>query len=180
MFRAVESRLPDFEEILPVYAVLVFFLFGWATIDFFWKLPAWLFYLNLGEVGVIYSYAVVTEFIESLIYLCFLLALAAILPVQILKNRFQTRGTIAALVILGFIELTSYFIAFRDRSPGVSALVALLICGLLGGALLWLSSKYVFFEQAIRFVVDRMIIFLYVYLPMAGIAFIVVLIRNAK
>jgi len=179
MFRALQSRLPDFKEILPVYAVLVFFLFGWATIAFFWKLPAWLFYLNLGEVGVIYSYAAVTEFLESLIYLCFLLALAAILPAQILKNRFQIRGAIAALFILGFIELTSYFIAFRELAPAVSALVALLICGVLGAALLWLSSKFVFFEQAICFAVDRMIIFLYVYMPIAGIAFIVVLIRAA-
>ena len=179
MFRAMKSRLPDFNEILPVYAVLVFFLFGWATIDFFWKLPAWLFYLNLGEVGVIYSYGAVTEFIESLIYLCILLVLAAILPAQIMKNKFQIRGTIAALFILGIIELTSYFIAFRDIKPAVSALVALLICGLLGTALLWLSSKYVFIEQVIRQTVDRMVIFLYVYLPMAGIAIIVVLIRNA-
>ncbi len=179
MFRAMKSRLPDFKEILPVYAALVFFLFGWATIAFFWKLPAWLFYLNLGEVGVIYSYAALTEFFESLIYLCILLALAAILPAQILKNRFQIRGTIAALFMLGLIELTSYFIAFQELNPAASALYALLICVVLGAALLWLSSKYVFFDRAVRIVVDRLVIFLYVYLPIAGISLILVLIRIA-
>lgn len=179
MFRAIQSRLPDFKDILPVYAVLVFFLFGWATVAFFWKLPAWLFYLNLEEVGVIYSYAAVTEFFESLIYLFILLVIAAILPAQLLKNRFQIRGTISALFILGFIELTSYFIAFRELTPIVSALTALLICGVLEAGLFWLSSKYVFFDQAVRFAVDRLIIFLYVYLPIAGIAFILVSIRIA-
>ena len=179
MFRAVQSRLPDFKEILPVYAVLVFFLFGWATIAFFWKLPAWLFYLNLREVGVIYLYAAVTELFESLFYLCVLLALAAILPAGILKSRFQIRGTIAAFFILGLIELTSYFIAFQELNSVISVSIALLICGVLGAALIGLSSKYVVFERAIRFLADRMVVFLYVYLPIAGIAFVLVLIRIA-
>ena len=79
--------------------------------------------------------------------------------------------------MLGFIELMSYFIAFQERSSTVSALIALPICVVLGGALLWLTSKYVYFERAVRFAADRMIIFLFVYLPVAGIAFILVLMR---
>lgn len=128
---------------------------------------------------MIYLYAAVTELFESLLYLFILLALAAILPAEILKNRFQIRGTIAALFMLGFIDLTSYFIAFHELNPAVSALYALSICGVLGAVLLWLSSKYVFFERAVRFAVDRAIIFLYVYLPIAAIALIVVLVRVA-
>jgi len=58
-------------------------------------------------------------------------------------------------------------------------LYALLICVVLGAALLWLSSKYVFFDRAVRIVVDRLVIFLYVYLPIAGISLILVLIRIA-
>lgn len=178
MFRALQSRLPDFKEILPVYAVLVFFLFGWATIAFFWKLPAWLFYLNLGEVGVIYLYTAFTEFFESLIYLGVLLIFCGFLPAHFLKDRFAVRGTITAIALPGFILLTNYIIAIQKIAPALSALAAFVICGGLAFAWIWLSSRYIVFEQTARFLVERTPVFLYVYAPIVIISLIVVLVRN--
>lgn len=178
MLQVLMKRLPNIEAILPVYAILVFILYGWETIAFFWKVPAWLFYLGLGEVGVIYSYGVVNEFVESLAYLILLLMLAAILPASILKEKFQTRATLIALFLLGSVYLISYLIAFQEVERVKAALFTISTGMVLDILLLWLSAKFAFLERAIIFLTNQVTIFLYVYAPITAIALVVILIRN--
>jgi hypothetical protein len=177
MMQALKARLPAFKEALPVYAVLVFILYGWATIALLWKLPAWLFYLKLSEIGVVYAYGVVNEFVESVIYAFLIIALAAALPASFLKNKFQTRGTLIAVFLLGVIYLTSYLIAFHEVDRVKAVLIALALFGALDAILFWLTSKISFLDRAVIFITDQMPVFLYVYAPITVISASVILFR---
>lgn len=177
MMQVLKARLPDLKAVLPVYAVLVFVLYGWMTITFFWKMPAWLFYLNLGEIGIIYSYGIVNEFVESVVYIFLVLMLAAALPPSFLRDRFQTRGTLIVVFLLGVVYLMSYLIAFQEVDRLKAALFALMIFGILNVILLWVSAKFSFVNRVIVFVTDQMTIFLYIYAPITAISFLVILFR---
>jgi hypothetical protein len=177
MISAIKSRLPQGKEILPVYAVIVFFLLGWATLAFFWKFPAWLNYLTLGEVVVLYLYAAFTEFLESLVYLFFLLLLCTLLPSKLLKDNFPVRGTLAAVALPGLILLTDYLIMFREFAAWQAALAALVIVCVLVMLLIWLSGKYRAVEKGLLAFGDRTILFLYLYIPLMIVSSVVVLAR---
>lgn len=177
MMQVFKARLPDLKTVLPVYAVLVFVLYGWMTIAFFWKMPAWLFYLNLGEIGIIYSYGIVNEFVESVVYIFLVLMLAATLPPSFLRDRFQTRGTLIVVFLLGVVYLMSYLIAFQEVDRLKAALFALMIFGILNVILLWVSAKFSFVNRVIVFMTDQMTIFLYIYAPITAISFLVILFR---
>jgi len=177
MIQVLKARLPDLKTVLPVYAVLVFMLYGWMTIVFFWKMTAWLFYLNLGEIGVIYSYGVFNEFVESVIYIFLLLMLTVALPTSFLRDKFQTRGTLIAVFLLGVVYSMSYLIAFQEIDRLKAALFALMVFGILNVILLWVSVKFSFVNRVIVFVADQMIIFLYIYAPITVISFLVILFR---
>jgi hypothetical protein len=177
MISAIKSRLPGVKEILPVYAVIVFFLLSWATLAFFWKFPAWLNYLTLGEVTVLYLYAAFTEFLESLVYLLILLLLCIILPSKFLKDGFLVRGTIAAVAMPGLILLVNYLIVFHEFTAWQAALSGLMLMGAVVALLIWLTAKYQTVEKGVLLFGDRTVIFLYLYIPLMIISSVVVLAR---
>ena len=76
------NRLPKSQAILQVYAVIAVMLSAWTITSFLWKLSAWLLVLNLGEILTVFSYAMVTNLIESLIVLFSLLLICILLPVR--------------------------------------------------------------------------------------------------
>lgn len=175
---ALKSRLPARGEIGSVYAVILFFLFGWATIIFFWKFPAWLYYATLGEIAVYYLYLAVTEALEGLLYLAALLLACALLPASWFKEKFIVRGTIAALALPAFLLLTQYFIAYHEFGKGLAALLALLLAGGLASLWMGLAARRAIFERAARLLAERTPVFLYVYLPLAVVALAILAVRN--
>ncbi|MBI5294292.1 MAG: hypothetical protein HY869_02370 [Chloroflexi bacterium] len=178
MLRVLTSRLPGRGEIGSVYAVILFFLFGWVTIIFFWKFPAWLYYANLGEVAIFYLYTAATEALEGLVYLAAILLLSAVLPASWFKDKFTVRGTIAALALPAWLLLVQYFIAYHEFGRGPAVLAATLISGGLAALWMWLSMKYIALERMARLLAERTPVFLYVYIPIAIISLTILLVRN--
>ncbi|HEY3476819.1 MAG TPA: hypothetical protein VGK56_19535, partial [Anaerolineales bacterium] len=97
----MESRLPDRRAIIQVYAVIAVMFAGWTITAFLWKLSAWLLLLNLGEVFILFSYAMAANFLESLIILAGLLAACVFLPPRFLRDDFVVRGTILSVGVVG-------------------------------------------------------------------------------
>ena len=57
MFRLISNRLPKFQSLMPVYAVIVFMVYTWTIYTFIRYLPYWLNFLNVSEILAIFSYA---------------------------------------------------------------------------------------------------------------------------
>jgi len=175
---AIFNRLPNLKQIAPVYAVCVIVIYSWTTLWFFWKLPSWLFYMNAGEIALVYAYLLVTNFLESLLAVCVPIVLGFILPPKWFRDSFVSRGTSLVLLGLGYFMFLAYQFQAKDDYPSVllkarSVTLALGIIALL----VILIAKIPFLNKAFGFIAERVTIFLYVYIPLSLVSLVVVLPR---
>lgn len=174
----MRKRLPDSQAILQVYAVIAVILSGWTVTAFLWKLSAWMLLLNLAEILTIFSYAMAANLLESLIVLLVLLAACVLLPARTLRDDFVVRGTILSTGLIGaLVAFVSYHMHFGMES-GSRLLIPPLIILLLTAFLLIFSSKFSFMRSTAMWVSDRLVVFLFILLPLFLILSVYVIYRN--
>jgi hypothetical protein len=165
-------------EILPVYAVIATVIFVWSLVTFFWKLPSWLFFLTVGEILTILAYTLAFDLLESLVWLGAFLLLAFLLPPVVLRNRFAERGSIVGLVLLGSIAL--FIMRYSSLGPAVMRQTSLwvVVTLLLGTTLIYLSTRIQAVSDVVLAFTDRLIVFLFLFVPLGVVSSLVVLLRN--
>src|SRR5258706_1416168 len=95
------GRLPDFQSILGLYAIITFAVYSWTIFISFYKLPSWVFYLTIPQIVSVYAYAFTANLIESFIVLMCLLILHYTLFIPFRNGKeFQTRSTLFSLAVL--------------------------------------------------------------------------------
>jgi hypothetical protein len=172
------SRLPERGQIAQVYAVAVLLIYGWTIMWFFWKLPAWLHFLNAGEILTVLIYALGTSFIESLIALCLPLAFALALPVGWFRRVFVARGAALMLAVLGSLMAVAFQFQNREELPGILRAVWPVPMILLGiGVFVHLAGRIPILRRSLEVIADRATIFLYVTLPLSTISLVVLAAR---
>lgn len=175
------QRLPKRQAILQVYAVIAVMLSAWTITAFLWKLSAWLLILNLGELLTVFSYSMLASLAESLIVLLVLLVVCALFPTFFLRDGFEVRGTILAI---GLIASLMAFVKFDMEfgvGMGLKLLLAPLAVLLLTAILLGVSPRFQVVQRlhsVIRWIADRMLVFLYILVPLFVIVFVYVIFRN--
>ena len=172
-------RFPTISATLPVYAVIAVPIFGWTITSWLWKLPSWLNFLTPGEIAGIFFYAMLTAFVESVFICSFFLLLSFLLPSALLRDQFIVRGTWLALglavSVLGngvWRGMTRF--TYAEISLAVWSLISLLVVTLLTVV----SAKVRFMVRAAEWVSDRLIIFLYILIPLSIISILIVIVRN--
>ncbi len=174
----MKNRFPRIQDVVPVYAVISCMIYGWTFVLFFWKLPSWLHYMTLSQVFGAFSYGILTNLIESLIVIGGLLGLCALLPSRYLRDAFVDRGSTITIIALGSVMLYQYqFRAVRsdfanEIRPWFIATVFVILL------FVFLMAKIRFLKSAIINISDRMIIFLYIFIPLSVICVLDVVIRN--
>lgn len=173
------ARLPDRQSILYVYATAVFMVYGWTLYTSFWKVPSWFFYLTLGEVLSLYSYSFVINFLESLLLVFPLLLFGVVLPARWWNRHFVPYGMAWVVSIAGSAMLRLYnlrepnmwedFLHNQGLWWGLTASLAI--------ALSYLISRVSLLRKGAEQLADRLVIFLYIYLPLTILSFIVLLVR---
>jgi hypothetical protein len=175
------KRLPTRQAILQVYAVIAVMLSGWTITAFLWKLSAWLLILNIGEIFTVFAYAMVVNLIESLIVLLLLLIACLVLPASFVRDHFVVRGTILAAGLIGsLIAFVRFHMEFGIQS-GFKLLAGPLIVLLFTAILLGFPSRFRFgrfVHSAVLWISDRMIVFLYILLPLYIVLFTYIIYRN--
>lgn len=174
----MRKRLPEFQSIVQVYAVIAVLFAGWTITAFLWKLSAWLLLLNLGEIFIIFSYAMAANFLESLIILLLLLIACILLPASVLRDEFVVRGTILSIGMIGSLMV---FVGSQMQfgiEKGLLLWIAPLSVLLLMAFLLQRISKF----QRVRFMAiwfsDRVVVFLLILVPLFAVASVYVIFRN--
>jgi hypothetical protein len=173
------ARLPDGRSIIGVYSAAVFLVYGWTLLASFWKVPSWLFYLKVGELLSIYAYALAVNFAESLILLVVMVLPGLILPKSWWNARFKTFGTLWITVLMGSIMIRLY----TNRAPEYWEDFVYNQWGwwgytlLLGIVLSFLFTKFSLLRNGLEALVDRLVVFLYLYLPLTVVAILVLIVR---
>ncbi len=178
MKRRLLRRLPESQAILQVYAVIAVMFSGWTIYLFLHKLPSWLLTLNAGEIFTVFSYAMVVNLLESLIVLLLLLLACIVLPARLLRNEFAVLGTILSLGLVGSL-MAVLLLLNKFGIAGSSRLWAGVLAVLLATALLLVfSSKIRPIQSTILWLSDRLVVFLFVLIPLFAILFVYVIFRN--
>jgi hypothetical protein len=172
-------RFPNISAILPVYAVVAVPIFGWTITSWLWKLPSWLNFLRPGEITAIFFYAILTAFVESILICSFILLLCFLLPSRMFRDQFVVRGTWFA------IGLTSSILGYgvwrgmtRFTYAEVSLIAWSIVSFIIVLLLTLISTKVRFMTGAADWISDRLIIFLYILIPLSILSTLVVVLRN--
>jgi len=174
----MKNRLPRIQDILPVYAVISFMIYGWTFVLFFWKFPSWLNFMTPAQLFGAFSYGILTNVIESLIVISGLLCLCILLPSRYLRDAFVDRGTMITIIALGSVMLYQYkyrSVRFDFANDIRLWAIATVLITLL---FVFLTTKVKFLKSAMLNISDRMIIFLYIFVPLSVICVLDVIIRN--
>jgi hypothetical protein len=175
------KRLPRINEIISVYAVITFMVYSWTLIAFSGKIPSWSRFLAPGEILTIYSYSLLTDFVESLIFLTLLLLLCVILPPRLMLDVFLVRGTIIVISLLGTLmfNLVFYTNASTALIGNLPAWLFITICGLMFMVFLELLSKKIpLVASTLINLTDWLMIFLYLFIGLSFLALVVVAANN--
>jgi hypothetical protein len=178
--RAVLKRLPDKFAILSLYAVIVTLVYTWTLAASFWKVPSWLFYLNLGQLAVVYAYSLLVNFLESVLLLAGFILVSLLLPASWWKSVFVPRSVMLLIFIMGSLFLSA--LKFRDPNSYAQIVDLRVIWWVVTFAaslpLVWIASRVGWIERTLESIADRCIILLMLYLPLTGISLVVVLARS--
>src|ERR1700690_3428309 len=110
LLKGFGSRLPIKGEILSVFNVVLFVVFGWSVRGFLFVLPSFLLYFRLGDILAILFYMLGFALIESLFLTGGLLVGSLLLPAKWFKIGFGYKGFLIILVArMGLILFQCYF-----------------------------------------------------------------------
>jgi len=99
----LREKIPAWDKVAPVYAVIASVVYGWTFYWFLHELPAWLQYLQVTEIVVLYLYTLLVNFLESLVLLFCLLLLCVLLPRNWFYVGFVFRGVSMSLFVLAYV-----------------------------------------------------------------------------
>ncbi len=152
--------------------------YGWTMVVFLWKLPGWLFFLNIGEIAGILAYQFTTNLLESFVILLLLLISSMIFPPRTFKDVFVVRGSVAALVLIGSMML--FLNRYVSVGPKFGEYLPVWMLGslLLAIVLSVVSTHFRILKDSISWLSDRMIVFLFVLLPLTALSILYVLIQT--
>lgn len=134
-------------------------------------------YLTLGEVGDIFAFMMTIALLESLVVTGILVLLSAALPRNWLKDGFAFKGFLALLVTIATALLFQKLLT--DDYPSQWMLLAFSTIPWLVIALLILFVRNKpRIQNLLLNIQDRMLIMLFIYVPIGLFALLVVLYRN--
>jgi hypothetical protein len=180
--RNILYRFPNLKTIVPVFAVVAFPIYAWTIVAWLWKLPSWLYFLTPLEIASIFSYAMMTALLECLFALSLIVLVNVVLPPQLFRDVFSVRGTWMALgLLLCFLGNGGWRVArviSGYKLPFISLTAWLLAGAFLTFWLVFFSTRSKHMTSFGAWLSERLIVFLYIQIPVSIISTVVVLVRN--
>jgi hypothetical protein len=175
---ALQKKLPSLDEILALYATIVFLIYGWASIAFAWKVPSWLYFLTIGEITAILSYTLASSLLECTIILTLFLFVGLILPSRLFMDQFVVRGSIIVYILTFWVALFNLITLIQ--LPTSNDLISFGLVSLFTVALgILLIERMSAVQKALIALGNRLTIFLYLWIPLSALGILVILFRIA-
>ncbi|MFC2052902.1 hypothetical protein ACFLV7_01270 [Chloroflexota bacterium] len=173
--------MPTIQEVLPVFSIIMFFVFTWTLYTMFYYLPSWLGDMYSKDILILSTYVFTFALLESLVVLGGMVLLALVLPARFFKDQFVAQGGFFAVLV----SLAAYLIHPKlvDALPlRLLYLVQIPIIALAGIIILMVLLSFLFdrlpgFTRVVNAFVEGMTIFAYIYLPLGLLSLFVVLLR---
>jgi hypothetical protein len=165
------SRIPTWDKIAPVYAVIVLMVYTWTILWYFWKIPSWLLFMTVWELLSAFSFALATNLLESLTVLFLILLLCIILPKKWFYDVFVSRGATLALSGLWYMTVLAKQFEIKKDYPTVllawtPAILAAIVLLVVIVGLIPLARKI------IEALAERLTVFLFISIPLSILALV--------
>jgi hypothetical protein len=138
-----------------------------------------MFFMRISDILSVYAYSFVIDFAESLLLLGIMLLAGVLLPKHWWNSQFTSVSVLWILVLTGSTMLRLYtnrspdrwesFVSEQGMWWGYTLLLAL--------ALSFLVSRIPLLRRGLEILADRLVVFLYIYLPLTVLAIVVVFAR---
>ena len=171
----LKQRFPPWNEILAVYAFIVFAVFSWDIYTFLYYVPSRLLNVGLGGILILFFFQMAFALLESLLVCALMLLLCFLLPGRWLRDSFGTSGFLitvagASLSLLS-VRFTSY-----PLPPAFWAVIAACVIVLLASIII--LNKFPKIQKGLLSFVKRFGIFTYIYVPLGAIGILIFIARN--
>jgi hypothetical protein len=176
-------RFPAKSEIGSVFSVILFVVYSYAIYRMVWYIPSWLGYLSAWDIVIIGAYSLVMGMFEILCILAVLLGVAFVLPARVYRANFAAQSLLilsvaVACALVAQERLFRYVPAWDFRQFITNMLMTAVAACLLVLVSYFLVASLKGLRVMLTNLSERFTVFLYVYLPLFGIALIVVVLRN--
>ncbi len=179
--KSLKSKLPTGQEVLPVFSIIIFFVFTWTLYTMFYYLPSWIGDMYTRDILILSTYVFAFALLESLIVLGGMVVVSLLLPARFFKDKFVAQGGFLAVLI----SLAAYLIhpKLGDAIPlRLLHLVQISIIALVGTVILIVLLSFLFdrlpgLTRIVNAIAEGMTIFAYIYLPLGLLSLFVVLLR---
>lgn len=175
------GRFPSREKGIALLAVAAFPIYTWSIFRYLYKVPGWIkMTLDLWDVGSILAYVLVTNLIETIMLFLLLLLLHVTLHVPIVVEEFVSKGS-TFVVVTGCFSVVLNYMVSSQQGMYWTALHYLLIALLYGmaAAVSWtLVHRSPRLSAVIASFADRLIVLLYLYMPLSVASILIVVARN--
>ena len=173
----LQKRLPNRHEMLYVLSTSVFVIFSWSLRGFFDHLPSFLQNQKPAVVFAIFSYMMAFALLESILLTGSLVLASVVLPSKWLKEGFAYKSFLTILIMT--ITSIRLQLSLKKEWPSKEALLpGLGIAFLVLILLIVLAYFFNPLKKLLLDVQDRMLIFLYIYIPIGILGILIVIIRN--
>lgn len=184
--KVFRNKLPVQAEILSVFNVVIFAVFGWSIRGFLFEIPAFLLYLGIGDITAVLFYMLAFALVESIVITGGLVIVSMVLPSNWLRTGFAYKGFLIVLVAtIGFILFQGYYkIGFfqnlvkNDYSNFQPVLAGLIVGVLCLVGLFWVFHVKPSFQHYLSKFIEQFTLFGYIYIPLGIIGLLMVLVRN--
>lgn len=171
-------RLPTGPALFSIFIVCVFITHVWSIFNVLREVPAWVLYLNAGELIGGIAYTQVFALIDSLLLIAGILVVGFLLPRRYFADRFAAQGILVALVVSTWAIL-AHTIGGAGNMWSVSGLLigfaAIVVASLVG---FFLIRWYERLENALVGLADRLLVLSVVYLALDAVSVLIVVARN--
>ena len=186
LLRVFGNRLPFKAEILSVFNVVLFVVFGWSVRGFLFVLPSFLLYFQLGDIIAILLYMLGFALIESLVLTGGLVIGSMLLPANWFKIGFSYKGFLIIFVAtIGLIYYQGYYkygffetLIKNDYSTLRPLFIGLIVGVTILVGLLWLFNDKFRLRNYLMVFIEQFGVFAYIYIPLGVIGVLVVVVRN--
>jgi hypothetical protein len=144
--------------------------------------PGWLEYLSIWSILIITAYVLAFALLESICLLGLVVFLSLFFPPRFFKEIYILQGSSLALFWCTGAWLIQRKITLIYRLElwqlAVYPLVVLLSSIVLVFLMAFMFRRFLFLSRLGKMVVERMVIFVYIYVPLGALGLLVVLLRN--
>ena len=174
------QKLPSRRESTLLLAACVLPVYGWSIFMYFWEVPGWEKYLSAWDIANILAYVLALALMESLLLFSVLVLLRVLLPTRMVRDRFVAKATMfVGMNVLWAILLHLTILSDQILIWTVGRYVLCVAVYLLSMIFSWAFVHFSeFFAARIEDLVDRMTVFVYLYVPLGVFSTLTVIARK--